>query len=184
MAGYLKVGDPTDTATIVGPVISGAQRARIEAHIATAREDGGEIVIGGERPADLPTGFYVAPTLITGDNTMRVAREEIFGPVITMIPFDDEEEGIAIANDSQFGLYDYVFSQGRRPGAPRRQATAGRPRRHQHRPAQPRRALRWLQDVGGRARRGRLRAAGLHRAAVDHLELVAALASALMRHRR
>jgi phenylacetaldehyde dehydrogenase len=111
MAGYLKVGDPTDTATIVGPVISAAQRGRIEAHIQTALEDGGEIVIGGERPADLPTGFYVAPTLITGDNTMRVAREEIFGPVITMIPFDDEEEGIAIANDTEFGLYDYVFSK-------------------------------------------------------------------------
>jgi len=111
MAGYLKVGDPTDTATIIGPVISAAQRGRIEAHIQTAIEDGGEIVIGGERPADLPTGFYVAPTLITGDNTMRVAREEIFGPVITMIPFDDEEEGIAIANDTEFGLYDYVFSK-------------------------------------------------------------------------
>src|SRR5580698_2337470 len=111
MAGYLKVGDPTDKATIIGPVISAAQRGRIEAHIESAEEDGGEIVIGGERPADLPTGFYVAPTLITGDNTMRVAREEIFGPVITMIPFDDEEEGIAIANDTEFGLYDYVFSK-------------------------------------------------------------------------
>jgi acyl-CoA reductase-like NAD-dependent aldehyde dehydrogenase len=111
MAGFLKVGDPTDTATIIGPVISAAQRARIEAHIQTAKEDGGEIVIGGERPADLPVGFYVAPTLITGDNKMRVAREEIFGPVITMIPFEDEEEGIAIANDTEFGLYDYVFSQ-------------------------------------------------------------------------
>ena len=111
MAGFLKVGDPTDTGTIIGPVISAAQRGRIEAHIETAREDGGEIVLGGERPADLPRGFYVAPTLITGDNTMRVAREEIFGPVITMIPFDDEEEGIAIANDTEFGLYDYVFSK-------------------------------------------------------------------------
>ena len=110
MAGFLKVGDPTDTKTIIGPVISSAQRGRIEAHIATAKEDGGEVVIGGERPADLPTGFYVAPTLITGDNSMRVAREEIFGPVITMIPFDDEEEAIAIANDSEFGLYDYVFT--------------------------------------------------------------------------
>ncbi|HEY3841835.1 MAG TPA: aldehyde dehydrogenase family protein [Acidimicrobiales bacterium] len=110
MAGYLKVGDPTDSATIIGPVISAAQRDRIEAHIATAVGDGGEVVLGGERP-DLPTGFYVAPTLITGDNTMRVAREEIFGPVITMIPFDDEEEGIAIANDTEFGLYDYVFSK-------------------------------------------------------------------------
>jgi len=111
MAGFLKVGDPTDTATIIGPVISAAQRDRIEAHIATAVEDGGELIIGGERPADLPRGFYVSPTLITGDNTMRVAREEIFGPVITMIPFDDEDEGIAIANDTEFGLYDYVFSK-------------------------------------------------------------------------
>jgi acyl-CoA reductase-like NAD-dependent aldehyde dehydrogenase len=111
MAGFLKIGDPTDTATIIGPVISAAQRDRIEAHIATAVEDGGELIIGGERPSDLPTGFYVSPTLITGDNTMRVSREEIFGPVITMIPFDDEDEGIAIANDTEFGLYDYVFSK-------------------------------------------------------------------------
>jgi acyl-CoA reductase-like NAD-dependent aldehyde dehydrogenase len=111
MAGHLKVGDPTDMSTIIGPVISDAQRGRIEAHIATAAEDGGEVVIGGQRPADLPKGFYVSPTLITGDNTMRVAREEIFGPVITLIPFDDEDEGIAIANDTEFGLYDYVFSQ-------------------------------------------------------------------------
>jgi phenylacetaldehyde dehydrogenase len=111
MAGHLKVGDPTDAATIVGPVISAAQRGRIEAHIATAAADGGQVVLGGERPMDLPVGFYVSPTLITGDNAMRVAREEIFGPVITMIPFDDEEEGLAIANDSEFGLYDYVFSK-------------------------------------------------------------------------
>jgi acyl-CoA reductase-like NAD-dependent aldehyde dehydrogenase len=111
MAGYLKVGDPTDTATIIGPVISAAQRDRIEAHIATAVDDGGHVIIGGERPADLPKGFYVSPTLITGDNQMRVARQEIFGPVITMIPFGDEEEGIAIANDTEFGLYDYVFSK-------------------------------------------------------------------------
>jgi acyl-CoA reductase-like NAD-dependent aldehyde dehydrogenase len=111
MAGFLKVGDPTDMSTVIGPVISAAQRGRIEAHIATAKEDGGEVIIGGERPADLPKGFYVAPTLITGDNNMRVAREEIFGPVITLIPFDDEDEGIAIANDTEFGLYDYVFSK-------------------------------------------------------------------------
>jgi acyl-CoA reductase-like NAD-dependent aldehyde dehydrogenase len=110
MAGFLKVGDPTDKATIVGPVISAAQRGRIEAHIATAAGEGGDVVVGGERPAGLPKGFYVAPTLITGTNEMTVAREEIFGPVITMIPFDEEDEGIAIANDTEFGLYDYVFS--------------------------------------------------------------------------
>ena len=111
MAGFLTVGDPTDPKTVIGPVISAAQRGRIEAHVESAREDGAEVVIGGERPSDLPRGFYVAPTLVTGDNSMRVAREEIFGPVVTMIPFDDEEEGIAIANDTEFGLYDYVFSK-------------------------------------------------------------------------
>lgn len=109
MAGYLKVGDPTEKDTIVGPVISAAQRERIEGLIATAPEEGGEIVVGGTRP-DLPKGYYVAPTLITGDNAMTVARQEIFGPVITLIPFDDEDEGVAIANDSEYGLYDYVFS--------------------------------------------------------------------------
>ena len=110
MAGFLKVGDPTDKATVIGPVISGAQRGRIEAHVASAAAEGGEVVVGGERPAEPVRGFYVAPTLITGTNDLTVARQEIFGPVITLIPFDDEEEGIAIANDTEFGLYDYVFS--------------------------------------------------------------------------
>jgi acyl-CoA reductase-like NAD-dependent aldehyde dehydrogenase len=110
VAPYLKVGDPTSMDTIVGPVISAAQRARIEAHIASAGPEGGEVVVGGTRP-DLERGFYVNPTLIVGTNDMTVAREEIFGPVITLIPFDDEEEGIAIANDTPFGLYDYVFSK-------------------------------------------------------------------------
>ena len=171
MAGYLKVGDPTDTATIIGPVISAAQRGRIEAHIQTAVEDGGEIVLGGERPADLPVGFYVAPTLITGDNTMRVAREEIFGPVITMIPFDDEEEGIAIANDTEFGLYDYVFSKdGARALRVAKRLEAGHvgintAQRNHDAPFGGFRCRAW-------ARRGRLRPPGLYRAPGHHLELV------------
>lgn len=108
-AGRLKVGDPTEVDTVVGPLISAAQRRRVLDHIETGREEG-EIVTGGGRPDHLPTGFYVEPTLITGSNQMTVSREEIFGPVVVAIPFDDEEEGIAIANDSDFGLYDYVFS--------------------------------------------------------------------------
>src|SRR5262249_12578996 len=91
-------------------VISAPHRDRIETYVGLGRDEGAELVVGGERP-DLATGYYVAPTLLTGSNTMRVAREEIFGPVIVVVPFDDEDEGIAIANDSEFGLYDYVYSR-------------------------------------------------------------------------
>jgi acyl-CoA reductase-like NAD-dependent aldehyde dehydrogenase len=108
-AGVLKVGDPTDMSTVVGPVISGDQQQRILDHIETGRKEG-EVVAGGGRPEHMPTGYYVEPTLVVGTNDITVAREEIFGPVVVAIPFDDEDEGVAIANDSEFGLYDYVFS--------------------------------------------------------------------------
>jgi len=110
IAPMLKVGDPTDPATMVGPLISAAQRDRVIAHINGAEPEGGKVVIDGRNPG-LDTGFYVGPTLIVGTNDLTCAREEIFGPVITLIPFDTEEEGIAISNDTEFGLYDYVFSQ-------------------------------------------------------------------------
>jgi acyl-CoA reductase-like NAD-dependent aldehyde dehydrogenase len=108
-AGRLTVGDPTEASTVVGPVISGAQQQRILDYIESGRTQG-EVVVGGHRPDHLERGFYVEPTLITGSNDMTSAREEIFGPVVVAIPFDDDDEGIAIANDSEFGLYDYVFS--------------------------------------------------------------------------
>jgi phenylacetaldehyde dehydrogenase len=108
-AGLLKVGDPTQADTVVGPLISAAQQKRVLDYIDTARKEG-EVVVGGGRPEYLPTGFYVEPTLVVGSNDITVAREEIFGPVVVAIPFDDDEEGVAIANDSEFGLYDYVFS--------------------------------------------------------------------------
>jgi acyl-CoA reductase-like NAD-dependent aldehyde dehydrogenase len=107
----LKVGDPLDPATVVGPVISAAQRDRIEAHVRIGVEDGAEILAGGTRPAHLDTGYYVEPTLLAGcDNSMRVARDEIFGPVLVVIPFDDDDDAVAMANDSDYGLYDYVYS--------------------------------------------------------------------------
>jgi acyl-CoA reductase-like NAD-dependent aldehyde dehydrogenase len=109
-ASALTVGDPTDPKTIVGPLISAAHRERVEHFIATGRSEGAELVTGGNRPPDLPKGYYVEPTLFTGTNDMVVAREEIFGPVVVVVPFDTEEEGIFLANDSDFGLYDYVFS--------------------------------------------------------------------------
>jgi acyl-CoA reductase-like NAD-dependent aldehyde dehydrogenase len=109
-AGYLKVGDPLADDTVVGPVISQVQRERVESLLAAGREDGAEFVVGGERP-DLDTGYYVAPTLLTGvTNEMRVAQDEFFGPVVVVETFDDEDEAIALANGTAFGLYDYVWT--------------------------------------------------------------------------
>ena len=109
-AAYLQVGDPLDARTVVGPIISAAQRDRIEGYIRLGSEEGGSVVAGGERPA-LGQGYYVAPTLIAGCKAgMTVVQEEIFGPVVVVLPFDDEDEGIALANGTDFGLYDYVFT--------------------------------------------------------------------------
>jgi len=109
-AKVLKVGDPTERDTVVGPLISAAQRGRVEGHVATGKSEGAELIVGGGRPSHLEKGFYFEPTLLTGTNEMAVAREEIFGPVVVVVPFDDEEEAGQVANDSDFGLYDYVFS--------------------------------------------------------------------------
>ncbi|MFI1976782.1 aldehyde dehydrogenase family protein [Streptomyces wedmorensis] len=113
LTGYLafmKVGDPAEQGTVVGPVISAAHRDRVEAYVELGRKEGARVVAGGERP-DFARGFYVAPTLLADcTNEMRVVREEIFGPVVVVVPFDDEEEGVALANDSDYGLIDYVWS--------------------------------------------------------------------------
>ncbi len=110
-AGYLKVGDPLQTDTVVGPVISAVQRDRIEGYVRAGTDEGGEVVAGGSRP-DIERGFYVQPTLIAGCKAgMKVVQEEIFGPVVVVVPFDDEAEGIALANGTEFGLYDYVFTK-------------------------------------------------------------------------
>ncbi|MFJ8155186.1 aldehyde dehydrogenase family protein [Streptomyces sp. NPDC094468] len=109
-AHRLTVGDPAAPDTVVGPVISAEHRARVESYVELARKEGATVVTGGERPP-LEKGFYVAPTVLADcTNDMRAAREEIFGPVVCVIPFDDEEEGVALANDSDYGLLDYVWS--------------------------------------------------------------------------
>ncbi|MFJ4715108.1 aldehyde dehydrogenase family protein [Streptomyces sp. NPDC088785] len=116
--GFLKVGDPRERGTVVGPVISAAHRERVEAYVELGRKEGATVVAGGERPAGpgTDTGFYVAPTLLAGcTNDMRVVREEIFGPVVTVVPFGgagagDEDEAVALANDSAYGLIDYVWT--------------------------------------------------------------------------
>jgi acyl-CoA reductase-like NAD-dependent aldehyde dehydrogenase len=109
-AGALKVGDPRELDTVVGPLISAAQRERVERYIAVGQDEGARLVTGGGRPKHIERGYYVEPTLFVSGNDATVAREEIFGPVVVVIPFDDDDEAVAIANDSDFGLYDYVFS--------------------------------------------------------------------------
>lgn len=112
VAPHLKVGDPTSMETLVGPVISAAQRDRIESYVQAGADEGAEVVVDGRRPSHLERGFYVGPTLIAGCRPgMRPVQEEIFGPVVVVVPFDDEDEAIGIANGTEFGLYDYVFSQ-------------------------------------------------------------------------
>ncbi|QOV37694.1 aldehyde dehydrogenase family protein [Streptomyces ferrugineus] len=109
-AGRLPVGDPRAASTVVGPVISAEHRERVESYVETGRKEGAVVVAGGERPP-YERGFYVAPTLLADcTNDMTVAREEIFGPVVCVIPFDEEDEGIALANDTDYGLIDYVWS--------------------------------------------------------------------------
>jgi acyl-CoA reductase-like NAD-dependent aldehyde dehydrogenase len=109
-AGSLKVGDPLENDTVLGPVISAAHRDRVESYVRAGADEGGTVVAGGERP-DMASGYYVAPTLIADCKAgMKVVQEEIFGPVVVVVPFDDEDEGIALANGTEFGLYDYVFS--------------------------------------------------------------------------
>jgi phenylacetaldehyde dehydrogenase len=109
-AARLKVGDPLAPDTVVGPVISAAQRDRIEAHVRSGVEEGATLLAGGSRP-DVSLGFYVAPTLLVDAKPgMRVVQEEIFGPVVVVLAFDDEDEAVALANSTEFGLNDYVFT--------------------------------------------------------------------------
>jgi acyl-CoA reductase-like NAD-dependent aldehyde dehydrogenase len=111
MANVLKVGDPYEPDTVLGPVITASHRDRVESYVESGRAEGAEVVAGGKRPEKPDTGYYVAPTLLAGCRLdMKVVQEEIFGPVVVVLPFDDEDEGIALMNGTDFGLYDYVFS--------------------------------------------------------------------------
>jgi phenylacetaldehyde dehydrogenase len=110
-APRLTVGDPTSMDTVVGPVISAAQRDRIESYVDTGARQGATVLVDGRRPAHLDTGYYVGPTLLVDCRPdMTPVQEEIFGPVIVVLAFDDDDEGVAIANGTEYGLYDYVFS--------------------------------------------------------------------------
>ena len=107
----IRPGDPTKPGTICGPVISARQRDRVQSYLDLAVTEGGRFACGGGRPADRDRGFFIEPTVIAGlDNTARVAREEIFGPVLTVIAHDGDDDAVRIANDSPYGLSGTVFS--------------------------------------------------------------------------
>jgi aldehyde dehydrogenase (NAD+) len=107
--GSFQVGDPADPGVDVGPLISDVQRRRVESYIARGREEGARLVLGGHR-AGHDRGYFVAPTVFADvDNAMVVARDEIFGPVVVVIPYDDEDHAVAIANDSDYGLSGSVW---------------------------------------------------------------------------
>jgi aldehyde dehydrogenase (NAD+) len=114
----MKVGDPAEEGTELGPLAAERQRVRVEGYIEAGLGEGARLVTGGGRPDGLDRGWYVEPTLFAGvDNSMRIAREEIFGPVLVVIPFDTLDEAVEIANDTEYGLSGAVFAKDTELGA-------------------------------------------------------------------
>ncbi len=110
--GNITIGDPLDEQTEIGPLIHPEHLKRVMGYIESGKEEGAVLLQGGRRPAGLREGNYLEPTLFTEvDNSMKIAREEIFGPVLVALRFSDEAEAISIANDTQYGLASYVWSR-------------------------------------------------------------------------
>ena len=112
-AATIRLGDPQDPATQMGPLVSDRQRALIEKYVAIGLAEGATLAAGGTRPegAEFANGFYYRPTVFTNVTTsMRIAQEEIFGPVVCVIPFDSEDDAVAMTNDSEFGLAASVWT--------------------------------------------------------------------------
>jgi acyl-CoA reductase-like NAD-dependent aldehyde dehydrogenase len=110
VARALPVGDPFDAQTAIGPIASRRQLDRVIGYVELGKTEGATLVTGGGRPQRLPRGFYLEPTVFSDvDNSMRIAQEEIFGPVITVVPYTDDQDALRIANDSPYGLAGTVF---------------------------------------------------------------------------
>ncbi|MFN8037130.1 MAG: aldehyde dehydrogenase [Acidimicrobiia bacterium] len=116
--GAMKVGDPLDESTQIGPLVAKRQQERVLGYLESGKHEGARVVTGGGRPADLDRGWYIEPTLFAdATNQMKIAREEIFGPVLTAIPYETEDEAVAIANDSDYGLCGSAWTSDPQHGA-------------------------------------------------------------------
>jgi acyl-CoA reductase-like NAD-dependent aldehyde dehydrogenase len=117
LAGSLTVGDALDEGTQIGPMASDRQRDRVEGYIAKGKSEGARVVVGGGRPAGRDKGWFVEPTIFADvDNNHTIAQEEIFGPVLSLIPYGDDADAVRIANDSDFGLGGSVWTADRERG--------------------------------------------------------------------
>ncbi|WMN01711.1 aldehyde dehydrogenase [Rhodococcus erythropolis] len=111
LASSLKIGDPLDESTQIGPLVSQRQRDRVESYIEKGKSDGGRLVVGGRRPSDRDKGWFVEPTIFADvDRNATIAQEEIFGPVLAVIPYEDDDDAIAIANNTDYGLGGSVWT--------------------------------------------------------------------------
>ncbi len=125
MAG-VPYGDPTDPGMMMGPLVSEAQRQKVDAYVQSAVAEGGTVVLGGKAPEHLPNGFFYEPTLITGVGPdAKVCQEEVFGPVLAVLPYEDDDDAVAIANDSIFGLSATVIGEDDHATAVARRIRAG-----------------------------------------------------------
>ncbi|MBN2223187.1 MAG: aldehyde dehydrogenase [Deltaproteobacteria bacterium] len=107
----IKVGDPTDFATDMGCLISDGQRKSVQEYVAIGKDEGARLACGGGRPKDLTKGFFFEPTVFVDvDNSMRIAQEEIFGPVLCVIKYEDDQQAVEIANNSEYGLLGAIWS--------------------------------------------------------------------------
>jgi acyl-CoA reductase-like NAD-dependent aldehyde dehydrogenase len=110
-APSIKIGDPRDPSSVLGPLIREQQRSRVEGYVQSGVEQGAELVTGGKRPDGFDKGFFYEPTVFVGTNDLRIAQEEIFGPVLTVIPYSgNDDDAVRIANDSIYGLGGGVVS--------------------------------------------------------------------------